>query len=135
MPTNELILHVDMTPDAGLPLRVLRAYRANCDIRILGDASLEGSKRGEVALQKQLQRAALFDKAITTLERAAKFRQAAIKSGKALGRPAPMARLLPKVKQLLRAGHTGSEIYDRLSKCKPSPSLAWVYQQIGKLKK
>lgn len=129
MPTNEPILHVDMTPDGGLPLRVLRAYRDLSGMPV----DLRNPKYREI-LARQSARQQLFAQAIDTLERAAKFRQAAIKSGKALGRPAPMARLLPKVKQLLRAGHTGSEIHSRLSKCKPSPSLAWVYQQIGKLK-
>lgn len=127
MPTNEPILHVDMTPDADLPLRVLRAYRKNCDVVIRVD--LETGVR-------QAARARLFEAAITTLERAAKFRQAGKKSSKPSGRPVQMARLLPAVKRLLRLGHTGSEIHRRLAKnCKPAPSLAWIYQQIGKLKK
>ena len=29
--TQEPILHVDLTPDEDLPLRILQAYSANCD--------------------------------------------------------------------------------------------------------
>lgn len=123
---NEPILHVDMTPDGGLPLRVLRAYRANSDdIFATNDAGRA----------KQRARADLFDGAIATLERADKFRQAARLSGKPRGRPVQMARLLPALKRLLRRGHTGSEIHRRLARnCNPAPSQAWIYQQIGKLK-
>jgi hypothetical protein len=29
--TQEPLLHVDLTPNSGLPLRILRAYAYNCD--------------------------------------------------------------------------------------------------------
>ena len=31
--TQQPIIHVDVTPDEGLPLRILMAYRENCNVR------------------------------------------------------------------------------------------------------
>lgn len=62
--------HIDATPNDGYPLRILRAYRADCDMRW----SLSTTNGGQDAtpLMEQLnalqdQRAAILDKAITAL--------------------------------------------------------------------
>lgn len=31
--TQQPIIHVDATPDEAYPIRILRAYRSNCDVR------------------------------------------------------------------------------------------------------
>ena len=61
------ILHVDLTPDADLPLRILRAYRHNCDQMWLADPPGEV---WDIMNRDQLERAKLLDEAIATLEKA-----------------------------------------------------------------
>jgi len=73
MRTTEAILHVDATPDADYPLRILRAYRHNCVLRwsskTLGYPDSEENNPIIIALNEmQDKRLDLLDKAIATLE-------------------------------------------------------------------
>ena len=47
-----MTLHVDATPDDGYPLRILRAYRENCDImwsdNFWSDTNAAQRKRAEI---------------------------------------------------------------------------------------
>ena len=128
MPT-EPILHVDLNPDPDLPLRILRVYRANCDVvRGTTDAAQQA---------RQAARAQILDRAIGALERGAKVSQGmgqARRRGRLLGRPARLNKLVPVIRKALRDGKTGAEICLRLASFKNPPSQAWVYQQITKLK-
>ncbi|MCK4624026.1 MAG: hypothetical protein KAV00_01855 [Phycisphaerae bacterium] len=67
--TQQPILHVDGTPNAGYPLRILEAYRARCDCKwevegLDDDIKLVYGMMNE----HQDQRAAILDDAIATLE-------------------------------------------------------------------
>lgn len=62
------LLHVDATPDADYPLRILRAYRANATA--LWEASDELQEIYEQMNQDQLQRQRVLDAAIGVLEAA-----------------------------------------------------------------
>lgn len=129
--TVQPILHVDMTPNPDLPVRILRVYRINCDI------SYKGVGGGPIATGIQHKRAVFLDRAIATLERGAKVSQGmttARRKGRLLGRPVKLSKILPELKKLLKSGLTGSEIHRRLGNRPGAPSLAWIYQQIGKLK-
>ena len=68
--TQQPVLYIDGTPDAGYVLRILRAYREGCNCRWAD--TTEGTDT-ENPLFKMMnehceQRAALLDKAITILE-------------------------------------------------------------------
>lgn len=110
-----------MTPDPDLPARVLRAYRANCDMLLAGSG-------GGIPITNlsQRARAALFDRAIATLERGQKVSQgmtAARRGGRQLGRPVKLAGLVPQVQRLQRAGLNAAEITRRLG---GKVSESWV---------
>jgi len=100
---NQPILHVDMTPDADLPARVLRAYRANCDVqfeKLLADKSATAQQMN----MAQRARAALFDRALATLERGDKVRTgmaAAKENGRRLGRPGTLEQYRRRVAYLM----------------------------------
>lgn len=61
---------LDETPDSGLAVRVLQAYRRECDIKEdVPPVSCTGARRVTIASNEyQDQRAALIDDAIATLE-------------------------------------------------------------------
>ncbi len=65
--TQESILHVDATPDDEYPLRILRAYRENCNVRweVSGDID---SRPYDVMNEACEQRARILDEAIVKLE-------------------------------------------------------------------
>jgi len=67
--TCELLLVVDMTPDSNLPLRILRAYRQNCDSmwEVHGFTEKQKLIYDEMNLH-QIQRAMILDEAILRLE-------------------------------------------------------------------
>ena len=70
--TQQPIKYVDMTPTDDLALRILRAYRADCNCRWVTDT--DGSTVGSNPLllmmnQHQEQRAEILDKAIGILEK------------------------------------------------------------------
>lgn len=67
--TRQPIVHVDGTPDEEYPLRILRAYRANCDV-LWADhtGSEETTNPLLVAMNKhQYQRAEILERAIAKL--------------------------------------------------------------------
>lgn len=72
--TQEPIMHIDSTPDNNYPLRVLRAYRENCNVTYSTDIS--GDAGGSLSLvcktmnDDQRKRAKILDKAIEALEKA-----------------------------------------------------------------
>ena len=69
--TREPILHVDATPGEDYPLRILRAYRANCDVRWARTAGGEEDNTDPLLAtmnRAQAERAALLDRAIAALE-------------------------------------------------------------------
>lgn len=59
-PQRQDFLHIDATPDADYPLRILRAYRQQCDVRTLTTPP----ELGEQMNEWQDHRAAILDKAI-----------------------------------------------------------------------
>ena len=66
--TQQPILHVDLTPDDDLPLRILQAYRENCNCKWSTDT--EGNCDNPLfALINQHcdERAEILDKAISKL--------------------------------------------------------------------
>jgi len=68
--TQQPLLHVDGTPNTHYPLRILRAYRDNCDCRWVTDNLPEGSRQLHEAMNEhQEQRARLLDKAIGILSK------------------------------------------------------------------
>lgn len=68
-PPREPIIDVDATPDADYPLRILRAYRANCDIWFSADTQGIGQTLACRIMNKtNVARATILDKAIKTLE-------------------------------------------------------------------
>ncbi len=132
-PVNmEPIIHVDMSPDAELPLRILRVYRANCDVRFSFTGTVGNLEK--VMNGHQIQRAAILDRAIATLERGGKVRQgmsAARVKGRMLGRPVKNARYITQVRRLHRKGKSADQIHRRL---RGTVSLPWIYLQIRKIK-
>lgn len=70
--TQEPIMHVDCTPDADYPLRILRAHRENANVRweLTGGFSDEARQAYVDMNEGCVQRAALLDEAIAVLERA-----------------------------------------------------------------
>lgn len=68
--TKEPLMYVDMTPDDDLPLRILKAYRENCDCKWATD--LVGNCDNsilQVMNEHAEQRAKILDKAIVLLEK------------------------------------------------------------------
>jgi len=63
--TQEPIMHVDCTPDDEYPLRILRAYRENCNVRWASDLDNPLMVAMNEACQK---RAVILDKAISILQ-------------------------------------------------------------------
>lgn len=63
------VKHIDATPDDGYPLRILRAYRASCDMRFHANPPLAlVDKLNDL----QERRAEILDTAIALLEAALK---------------------------------------------------------------
>ena len=67
----EPIIHVDATPDEGYPLRILRAYRENCNCKWA--SSTDGNEEGLSPLcivmnEACEKRAEILDRAIKKLE-------------------------------------------------------------------
>ena len=70
--TQAPLLHVDATPDNDYPLRILRAYRENCNVKwIATPPSVVYDQMNEMCDQ----RAKILDRAITLLEKALFFDQ------------------------------------------------------------
>ena len=66
--TQEPLLHVDATPNEGLALRILRAYRANCDCFYEVGGVTDNSKLlWDMVNEMQRKRAKLLDEAIAKL--------------------------------------------------------------------
>lgn len=66
--TQKPILRVDATPDAEYPLRILRAYRGDCDcLWSTGSAGVEEGIYKQMN-EDQRQRAVILDNAIELLE-------------------------------------------------------------------
>ena len=68
--TQQLILHVDATPDKDYPLRILKAYRENCNCRWSETFYPDLETTNPVLAlmnQHQEQRAKLLDEAIKIL--------------------------------------------------------------------
>ena len=66
---KEEVRHIDSTPDSEYPLRILRTYRENCNIRISDSAT--GETKDIVYQQMndaQIERAKILDRAIEILE-------------------------------------------------------------------
>jgi hypothetical protein len=63
--TQEPIQHVDATPDEEYPLRILKAYRQNCDARWV---STEPNVLIDMMNKHCERRAEILDKAIAVLE-------------------------------------------------------------------
>lgn len=64
--TQEPIKFVDMTPDANLPLRILQAYRQNCDFRWVSEPP--GNLVVDTMNEAAAKRAIILDRAIAKLE-------------------------------------------------------------------
>ena len=68
--TQEPIIYVDATPDEGYPLRILRAYRENCNCKWKDTTNSNSTEN--LILRRMNEncdkRAALLDKAIAILE-------------------------------------------------------------------
>ena len=65
--TQEPIIHVDATPNKEYPLRILRAYRENCNCEwVVTDE--EANPIYELMNEHCRQRAKILDKAIAILE-------------------------------------------------------------------
>ena len=64
----EPLLHVDATPDGDYALRILQAYRANCNCKyVVHGMSEEDTKFWGMMNEIQDQRAVVLDMAITKL--------------------------------------------------------------------
>ena len=68
--TQEPFRYVDATPDAGYPLRILRAYRQNCDCRWADNTAGEEPTNPLLKMMNEhcQQRAEILDRAIAILE-------------------------------------------------------------------
>ena len=64
--TKEPLLHVDMTPGPDLALRLLRAYRHNCDVKWVSN---EPNALLDMMNEHCDQRAKALDRAIKILEK------------------------------------------------------------------
>ncbi len=67
--TKEAIKHVNATPDDDYPLRILRAYRENCNVKFA--TTSDGSSDSlllDVMNDMNDKRAAILDRAIAALE-------------------------------------------------------------------
>jgi len=68
--TMEPLQVVELTPDEGLPLRILRAYRTNCEV--MWSENTDGSESLNPVFrlmnEHNRQRAAILDRAIAKLE-------------------------------------------------------------------
>ena len=67
--TEEPILHIDYTPDEDLPIRILSAYRSNCNVKWL----VVGLPKEETKLYDMMnkncdERAEILDRAIAKLK-------------------------------------------------------------------
>lgn len=66
--TQQPIVHVDVTPDEGLPLRILMAYRENCNVRWEAHGLDEASSRIYDMMNADCEhRAEILDRAIAIL--------------------------------------------------------------------
>ncbi len=63
--TQEPIIHVDATPNEGYPLRILKAYRENCNCRFVSNYKSPVIDLMNADCEK---RAVLLDKAIAKLK-------------------------------------------------------------------
>lgn len=67
--SQEPIEHVDAYPDEDYPLRILRAYRENCNVRWeVSGLSPERTRVWDVMNEAQEERAKILDRAIAMLE-------------------------------------------------------------------
>ena len=68
--TGQPVLWVDGTPNEGYPLRILRAYRQQCDRLWADTTDGKGKENPPLKLmnEHQAQRAAILDRAIARLE-------------------------------------------------------------------
>ena len=68
--TKQPILHLDATPDTNYPIRILEAYRQDCDSRwATGTDGSVDNLLLRLMNEHQEQRATILDKAIETLRR------------------------------------------------------------------
>jgi len=68
--TQEPIIHVNATPDEGYPLRILRAYRENCNREWVSETDKPLNPLLEQMNKYCRQRAVILDAAIAVLEAA-----------------------------------------------------------------
>jgi hypothetical protein len=69
--TKKPILYVDATPNEGYPLRILQAYRDDCDCNWATDTAGNcDNPLLELMNEHNQQRAEILDKAITILRKA-----------------------------------------------------------------
>lgn len=66
--TTEPIEHVDATPDDGYPIRILKAYRENCDVKWSNNTSNNDARVFAEMNKHQDERAKILDRAIKILE-------------------------------------------------------------------
>lgn len=71
--TQESIMHIDSTPNNDYPLRILRAYRANCDVKWSDNTSSAENEKQLNPMLKLMnnhcdERAIILDNAISVLE-------------------------------------------------------------------
>jgi hypothetical protein len=66
--TQEPIKHIDMSPTPDLALRILRAYRADCDCFWEVPSELPAKELYYAMNETQKERAKLLDEAINTLK-------------------------------------------------------------------
>lgn len=126
-PDTQPIQNVDFTPDAGLPVRILRVYRGLCEPA--------GGFYPAGFVAKQAARAAILDRAISRLERGGKTAEGMSKArarGRALGRPVALAKYIPQVKRLHRQKLSAPQIYLRL---RGKVSVSWIRLQLQALNK
>ena len=69
--TQQPILYIDGTPNADYPIRILRAYRENCNCIWADTTEGKGSENPMLKMMNEHneQRAKLLDKAIALLEK------------------------------------------------------------------
>lgn len=70
--TQEAILHIDSTPDKDYPLRILRAYRENCNVKWSSSAGEEKTTTNPLLIKMNQdcdERARILDKAIKILNK------------------------------------------------------------------
>jgi len=65
--TQEMVYHIDSTPNEGYPLRILKTYRENCNSK--WSSTSDDNSLLEVMNKHQDQRAEILDKAIEVLEK------------------------------------------------------------------